>query len=426
MGNTSRNKVQDFVFRNFGSISALCLWGMNAGIYLTISGLFASRFLIACGMIVMGCASLLNIATMQKKDIAVRFRLVQPIAIAVMLLVLGVITSFIGSEQLGFAMVRLRLYAAFLLIPLILAYAPEINANHLKNYFLYAVSCAIITGFFIQLNYFQNFEAISGELKLGKPLPTPIPHIRYGMFLSFTFLGAVYALLNKVYPPRWQSFLLIASVYLGFSILFLSVRTAWLISFIGLMIILFHYLGRKKKRIYVFPILLMLILGFFLAYRFMPSVKIKAGYTLYDWGKFKDKDGQQYSDSERLYSLRNGWSLWKEHKWLGVGSGDLHQQLEQNAIRNHLPGNQIPHNQWLMTMVCGGLLSLALTLLFWYLLWKNPLHRRLFLFNLLAILYLITFFFEPTFETSAGVISFVFILVMVLMLPYKERHQDAY
>ncbi|HQN57062.1 MAG TPA: O-antigen ligase family protein [Saprospiraceae bacterium] len=424
MINTSRIRVLDFVLRNFGSIASLCKWGMNAGVYLTISGLFASRFLIACGMIVMGCASLLNMTTLHKQDIRIRLHLVKPVAIAVSLLVLGVVTSFLGSEQLGFAMVRLRLYVAFLLIPLILAFAPPIDRNHIRNYLLYALSSAAISSIFIQLNYFQHYETISKELSTGKPIPTPIPHIRYGMFLSFTFLGGLFAFLSKTYPVRWQVFVLLTTLYLGFSILFLSVRTAWLVSFLGLLIILAYFIMQKRRITLISIVIIAAIGGSILAYLFIPSVKIKAGYTLYDWRKFREDKGSEYSDSERLYSLQNGWSLWKENKWLGVGSGDLHRQLEQNAIKNHYPGSQIPHNQWLMTLVCGGLLSLAFTLLFWYQLWRNPIHRKLFLFHLLVILYLVTFFFEPTFETSIGVLSFVFILIMILLQSYQGEQKS--
>jgi len=131
--------------------------------------------------------------------------------------------------------------------------------------------------------------------------------------------------------------------------------------------------------------------------------------------------GEDYSDSERIYSLQNGWALWKSNKWLGVGSGDLHKEIEKNGVKYHLPGNQIPHNQFLMTMVCGGLLSLFQFLAALFIIWSPAMHRKKFLINLMLFLYVATFLFEPTFETSIGLISFVFIFTIILLPVYQGR-----
>jgi hypothetical protein len=195
--------LSQYFFNQFGSWRALSLWGINTGVYLTISGLFASRFLIACGIIVMGCASLIFAFTLSKDDVKQRLLYTLPISIAVLLFFGSVATSFIGSSEWGFAIVRLRLYAALLLMPLIIGFAPSLTHLHFKRYFLYALACAIITGLSVLANYFLHQDEIIRNLSQGKPIPMPIPHIRYGMFVSFVFLGGLLAIIKNWYPKKW-------------------------------------------------------------------------------------------------------------------------------------------------------------------------------------------------------------------------------
>jgi hypothetical protein len=87
--------LSQYFFNQFGSWRALSLWGINTGVYLTISGLFASRFLIACGIIVMGCASLIFAFTLSKDDVKQRLLYTLPISIAVLLFFGSVATSLL-------------------------------------------------------------------------------------------------------------------------------------------------------------------------------------------------------------------------------------------------------------------------------------------------------------------------------------------
>lgn len=418
------DRLIQFFRSNFGSVSGLVGWGINTGIYLTISGLYASRFLIACGMIVMGCASLLNALTMPGIQFRRRWEHILPFIPVAILMLLSVLSTFVGSDVMDFAYVRLRLYAAFLLMPLILGYAPEVSVVQLKNYLLFAVSAACITTLAVWINYFLNSDAILTSMGRGKPIPTPIPHIRFGMFVCFAFLGSIYALLNKWYPRKWSLFILIGALYLGGIILFLSIRTAWLITLVGMMVMMIQYFYLRKKLIRIIPALGIILVVAAMAFMLIPSVRMKVGYSIYDFKSWKAGKGDTYSDSERIYSLRNGWLLWKENKMWGVGSGDLRRAMEENGLKYHISGDQIPHNQWLMVMVCGGLVSLFLFMAALTYLWILRRHKKLFIFNLAMVLYCITFLFEPTFETSIGVLSFVFVITMILLVEYQRNFDE--
>ncbi|MBK9399058.1 MAG: hypothetical protein IPN55_18210 [Saprospiraceae bacterium] len=165
-------KVIKFIVDNFGSFRKIAAWGFNTGIYITIAGLFTSRFAIALGMIVMGSASLLNAFHFSRKDLLSSFSRNKLTFASSIFLLLSVVTSFIGSEETGFAMIRFRLYIGFLLIPLILMFSPQLKISHYKNYLLYALSSALIVSILIVLVYFNDYTAISKALDGGQPIPT--------------------------------------------------------------------------------------------------------------------------------------------------------------------------------------------------------------------------------------------------------------
>ena len=362
----------------------------------------------------MGSASLLNAFHFSRKDLLSSFSRNKLTFASSIFLLLSVVTSFIGSEETGFAMIRFRLYIGFLLIPLILMFSPQLKISHYKNYLLYALSSALIVSILIVLVYFNDYTAISKALDGGQPIPTPIPHIRFGMFMSLTFIGCLYALLNGFYSGASRKFLLMGIPILFFSIVFLSIRTAWLVTAIGTMsILLYDTIKTKNYKILVAASLVLLITAFG-SYRLIPSVNTKVNYMVWDWNQYKSGNGQTYSDSERGYSLINGLDLWKQNFLLGVGSGDMDSSLAKNAIKLNLPVSKIPHNQFLLTAVCGGMLSLIFLLLGLIAPLLNSSNRKSFPLLLMMLLYIITMIFEPTFETSIGVLSYVFLISLIL------------
>ena len=60
-----------------------------------------------------------------------------------------------------------------------------------------------------------------------------------------------------------------------------------------------------------------------------PMIKSKLGYMFYDWEQYASNGGANYSDSERLFSLKTGWELFSENVLLGTGIGDLFDSCEE-------------------------------------------------------------------------------------------------
>ncbi len=406
--------IRKFIIDNFGSFRKIAAWGFNTGIYITIAGLFTSRFAIALGMIVMGSASLLNALHFKKKELMSSVSSEKVVIASSLFILLSVVTSFVGSEEMGFALIRFRLYIGFLLIPLILIFSPRLKLSHYKNYLLYALSSALIITILIVLVYYNDFALISKALDGGQPIPTPIPHIRFGMFMSLTFIGCLFALLNGFYSGACRQFLLWGMPILFISIVFLSIRTAWLVTALGTISILIYDAVKTKNFKILFIASLVLLVSAFGSYRLIPSVHTKVNYMVWDWNQYKAGNGQTYSDSERGYSLVNGLDLWKQHLLFGVGSGDMDSSLAKNAVRLNLPVSKIPHNQFLLTAVCGGLVSLLFLLSGLLIPMFNAAYRKSFPLLLMMLLYFITMLFEPTFETSIGVLSYVFIVSLIL------------
>ena len=249
---------------------------------------------------------------------------------------------------------------------------------------------------------------------MGQALPTPVPHIRFGMFLSFTFLGCLWSVFNGYFNKGWRIFVITASAFLFIAILMISIRTAWIITTVGTLLILLHVARRKRSIAWIGGGLIAFTIIATMSYYSLPSVRTKVDYMRWDWSQYQLGKGVTYSDSERSYSIKNGYDVWSQNKWLGVGSGDMLYELELNAKKLNMQVTKIPHNQFLVTALCGGILSLILFLIGYLMPLYHRANRKHFILQLLLILYGLTMMFEPTFETSVGVLSYVFILIMIL------------
>lgn len=415
--------IRQFILHNFGTFRKLSQWGINAGIYIAISGLFLSSWTLSMGLIVMGSASLIYTLTGTATAAKQRYSTHRIMLVAALLSV-SVLTSWIGSIETDFAWTRTRIYAAFLLIPLIGIFAPPLPRKYFTNYLLFFLTTSTLSGLLTIIPLLNDLTNTYLILKTGGSLPSPVPHIRFGMFLSFSFLTGLYILLHKSFRGASLRYIAICTMMLLVIILALAIRTSWVLTVIGSVAILLHHAIQTRSFRHLIAgtagILLIGVAAFFL----LPSVRVKVEYTLWDRQQYEQGLGQNYSDSERMYSLINAWDLWKKQPLLGVGSGDLYTALKENAVLLSLPSANIPHNQIMFTLLTGGIISLMTFLPGYGFLLFAKHYRRQFHILLLYLLYSLTMMVEPTFETSMGVLSFVLIVTLLVRFDASLQTQS--
>lgn len=299
-------------------------------------------------------------------------------------------------------------------IPFMFIFLPKLVYREIKliHFFFYAVlviSCLLIT-----VIYIPQFDNITLRIGSGRPIPTPIDHVRFSMMVSYASLSSfAIALMELKKGNKYihtTLLLIIAFIFFGFSHA-LAVRSGLILLYSGIAIMLFYFIISFKAYILGLLGIVVLITIPLTAFYTVPSFKNKILYTKYDIQKSISNDGGNYSDGDRIRSIKNGLELWKQNIVLGLGAGNYKQEMKNFYLRNNQVGRQLlPHNQWIRTGMAYGLVGVLLLLsAFIIALFKNNGYR-----NILLILILQLLFFSLLVESNleryyALVFFFIFI-----------------
>ena len=371
-------------------------------------GLFYSRALLSMGMIGLLLNAVLTFSTKQlwvdyKKDVI--------IYLMTFFFLIYLVSGFY-SESFGAWFEIIKMKVPFLALPFVLL-SNNARAKHVRVFII--VFCAILfySTLPIIIEFISDIEGVLLKYQRGHTLKTPIGHVRYSLLLSVgVFVSTHFAL--KFYEDKKLLLSLGAVLFLTHLFLFthlLAVRSGLVCMYVGLFVYSILYVI-KNKYWRAFFIGIIIMLGFlFFAPKAFPTLENKIGYTMYGFGKLKNNEIGQYSDSKRLLSIKVGWELFKQNPIFGVGAGDLvpsvqdmySQMYSDVAVESRL----LPHNQFLRVVNSVGIIGLIAFLSFFiYPLFnkdiiRNPLLAA-FIFSALA-----SFCVEGTIENQIGTAYFI-------------------
>jgi O-antigen ligase len=143
----------------------------------------------------------------------------------------------------------------------------------------------------------------------------------------------------------------------------------------------------------------------------IPSLRMRVAYMRYDWLQYQSDSGASYSDSERWVSLKTGWKIWEEHPALGVGAGDLQQEVRRvttEVFPDYAATPLLPHNQWIHILASTGILGLLLSIPGFFALFAQKENRSNYLLLTFYAMAFLTFLIECTIENAIGVAWFLF------------------
>ena len=119
--------------------------------------------------------------------------------------------------------------------------------------------------------------------------------------------------------------------------------------------------------------------------------------------------------------------LIKQHPWLGVGAGDIKDQMDSAYARTYPDVQQVdrlyPHNQFLVNALGCGIPAM-LIFVFWYFmpLARLKRNRQSFFFFMVWLMGLFELMIEPHLEGQLGI--FVF-LIYLLVQKHQMEHEVA-
>jgi len=321
------------------------------------------------------------------------------------------------TEDWGYLTERLRIKIPLLALPVIWPGLPVFSSR--ERGWLFGGFALFILGVLVavMVNYSANFDEINDMIKRGQAMPVPRNHIRFSLLVALATLLSIGAFRLKTFG--WEKVWLVIGGLLFIGQHFLAVRSGLAGAYGGIGMLV---LALAWERGAWWPAVVGLI-GLaalpVVAYVAVPSFKTKVNYARYElFHRNPAEDKGDYSDEGRLTSLRLGLQVWQDHPLLGVGPGNLLQEMDARYAEV-LPGTEgkRPHNQFISALAGSGLLGGLVTLgSFLILGWIGIRHKKPIYLAVWTVFFL-SCLVENTLETSAGVTMFCVFLLLVAGYP---------
>ena len=379
-------------------------------LYVMIPAIIYSKALITV------CYAIMVVMAIMTQIQERRFRFNKKLG-ALSLIGVAVVISVINSADVGQWWHHVVIKLPFLIIPFAFMALGSIPKSVVRTLHLVLVVVLSISALPLLLDIIQNHEQLLDRISRGQAIDTPIEHVKYSMFLAY---GVVSAFIWRLhYSEDLDSgepiVFVIGGSFLFLMLHLLAVRTGLVITYAILALFGMQLAWSKKLSIpKVGMAIAVTVLGVFLLAQ-IPMIQHKLGYMFYDWQQYVAHGGINYSDSERLFSLKTGWDLFCNNLLLGTGMGDLYdscvdiyQQASRTEVINY------PHSQYVYQLAGTGIIGFLL-FIGGYL---YPLRSKAGSYYLMLIaLYLnysLSFLVENSFERSISV-AFFLIFAVALM-----------
>lgn len=339
--------------------------------------------------------------------------------LAVTLFFFLVLFSGLFSEDMDFWIRRVKTKLPFLMLPFAFAGVKPLSEKQYLGLYYYLVFLLLLTCIAIGINYALHFEEINLLLKKGQPMPTPRNHIRFSLTLALGIIagGVLY---KKGYYLKyvWERHLILgATLFLFFFIHLLSVRSGLAVLYAALIILSLRYVYITRRYWVGLGGIVLICLAPIIAFYTIPSFYAKIDYMIYDrWMRVHDQPAEQYSDAGRLASLSIGLEIGNAHPIVGVGIGDLKNEVYQKYALYYpaVSEPKMPHNQLVYVYAGTGIIGLlGFVFAFFYPIYYQKNYRDT-IFLAFNIIVFISFMAENTIENSMGAGFYAFFLLLGL------------
>ncbi len=287
---------------------------------------------------------------------------------------------FMGIYQEGFTSTNLQLLLTFSVYPIagFTAIAAQ-KFNFTKTISQPWIHAALIALLYPLGWFVFHSTAVIEQYGAGKSLPVFMDndHLRFSIFLCSALLFTLLPVNNARYKKISFTVLLLA-------IVFLSVRTAWILAFIivagyGIHFFLQHQSFKKN----LFKIIISAI-GIIALFWIFPTTQQKIRYSIYDWQQYNSKGfDSSYSDGVRRAVNTVAWSAIKNDHTTSIGWSAIPVTIK-DKFSQQFNGSKIqygwPFNQWLFWWMGSGFIGMiVLTIWLLYPAWYGFRHNNPFL-----------------------------------------------
>lgn len=324
------------------------------------------------------------------------------------------------AEDKSLFLDKIRTKSVLLGIPFAFLVFKTFNLDQFRKFTYGFVMFILLSTIYVVFNYFNNFELILHEMLQGHPIPVPFrSHVRYSILLNIALMVSLHrANLLSVNRRRLEYIAwAVISGFLFVFIQFLAVKVGLVISYIVAICFAIHKILQTKEFLIGAAFLTSFCLVSVLAMSKLPTIKNKIAYVKYDLKRYKMNDTKNYSDGERIVSVKKGIDIIREHPWMGVGEGNIPHYLTKDENGEV----KLPHNQFILTWAQNGIIGFLLLLTCFIYSILSSIRRKNWLLFAMTVSFFLACMVESMLETQIG--AAVFILPWVLFSSLTNVHE---
>lgn len=239
----------------------------------------------------------------------------------------------------------------------------------------------------------------------------------FAVYILTSILLLIYFIENKIL--RYKKILVACILFLALVFFFLSSRAGFLSLFIVLSIWSLRLIV-KSKRLVLKILFSFITILLSISFLFNPRLKNLLKIVFTSQSTVSKNEGEY----ERIALFKSSYQIIKEHFWLGVGTGDVKDELMKQYQKSNLTSAKEQrlnsHNQFLETFCTLGVLGEFLLLFFFI----RPLiffrRNHFFIGTLIIVNVVINLLFESMFNRFAGIIFVSFIINILILSSLKN------
>jgi len=342
------------------------------------------------------------------------------------------LVSFCYTANMALGLNELRMKLVFLCLPLAINVVPTYSKRnfHILAFIFILVQTLVAVPSVV--TYLLDFEASNLSIRRNKPIHivTGASHIYFSVGLAFSIFMGIGMWVERVRLwSRYDRYIILLLVILNVASLHIfTSRTGLLAFYAGLGGTVLYFLYRRRAYLWGILILVLLLSSPFIWYHTIPSFRHRMDVTMWDLKQYREgNDLTHCSASIRLVAWESAWNIFKESPLMGVGMGDVEEEMERQYVKNQVliregsrPGS--PHNQYIEWLVGYGLIGLIISLLILlYPLIFSTRKKSLLLVSFL-LLFMAAMLTESFLERQSGIVFYIFFLLF--LRKYSEAKDE--
>lgn len=393
--------------------------------YLAVAGLFAglvtTKVVLSVATITLFCNALLNINVREN----IKTWLGSRTNLLLLSIFLLYIFSGLYSENTEYWVDRCRNKLPFLALPLGFVTLPLLNKRRLYLLLLLYVVIIFIAADAVTVNYLLHFKEYNELIKVGWAIPTPMnDHIRFSIEVAFACILAFHLFIERFiikFPfERWIIFTV--GVLLFIILHVLAVRSGLVVLYIVMVYAFIKRMLDKGKYLRGLLLLCTIFLMGFASIHIYPSLANRINYFFYEWQLIQEGDLKAgHSDAQRIVSTRFGYQIGKENPLLGVGVGDIKDEVTKKYEAEYKDQDilsKLPHNQYVFVFACTGIFGVLIFLVAFLYPFIEKNRYREFLFTSFAIVVVLSCMSEHMLEIQIG--TAFYLTFLLLFINYQQ------